>query len=286
MYSLYSQIIESGILLTVLKITPSFTQAYQRLNDEQKLAVDTTDGPVMVIAGPGTGKTQILATRIANILLKTDTNPSSILALTFTESGASAMKKRLISLIGQAAYSVRIQTFHGFCGDVISLHPEFFRLDIQSEPLSDLDRYQLFEEILKSNNFESIKPVNSPFFYLRSLVKNIQDLKREGITPERFEQILKQEGQLIETDSESWKKVEKEKRTKSYKKNLELLIVYQQYQQQLVEKHRYDFEDMIAFTVEAFQQNELLLLEFQEKFQYFLIDEYQDTNSAQNQVIT
>lgn len=270
----------------MLKTTSAFTLAYNSLNQEQQVAVDTIDGPVMVIAGPGTGKTQILATRIANILLKTDTNPSSILALTFTESGASAMKKRLISLIGQAAYAVRIQTFHSFCSDVISSHPEFFPLDIQSEPLTDLDRYQLFEQILSEHNFQYIKPINSPYFYLKSLVKNIQDLKREGITPEKFQVILAQEGNLIETDSESWKKVEREKRTKSYQKNLELLEVYRLYQQQLVERHRYDFEDMIALTVQAFHANELLLLEFQEKFQYFLVDEYQDTNSAQNQVIT
>lgn len=267
------------------KISPAFTQSYQHLNPEQKRAVDTLDGPVMVIAGPGTGKTQILATRIANILLNTDTNPSSILALTFTESGAQAMKKRLISLIGETAYSVNIQTFHGFCTDVIGTHPEFFPLALNSEALSDLDRFQLFEEIILGNTFEFIKPVNAPLLYLRAAMSDIQNLKREGVTIARFQHILEQEAQLIETDSESWKKTEREKRKKNLQKNQELLKLYQIYQQELELRHRFDFEDMISLTVQAFQTQELLLLEYQEKLQYFLIDEYQDTNSAQNQII-
>ena len=90
-----------------------------KLNKAQQLAVDTIEGPVMVIAGPGTGKTQIIAERIANILQKTDTAPDSILALTFTESGAKAMRERLIAAIGPTAYYVNISTFHAFCSQVI-----------------------------------------------------------------------------------------------------------------------------------------------------------------------
>ncbi|MEO8581153.1 MAG: ATP-dependent DNA helicase [Patescibacteria group bacterium] len=255
------------------------------MNKEQKLAVDQLDGPVMVIAGPGTGKTQILATRIANILLKTDTNPSSILALTFTESGASAMKKRLISLIGETAYSVHIQTFHGFCSEVIATHPEFFALSIDAQPLTDLDRYQFFEELIYSNSFEFIKPVNAPLLYLRASINDIQNLKREGVTPDQFSFILEQEARFLETEKAQIKKTELVKREKDLHKNQELLQLYIQYQQKLVENKRFDFEDMISLTVAAFQNQELLLLEYQEKLQYFLIDEYQDTNSAQNQVI-
>lgn len=267
------------------KITPAFTQSYQHLNTEQRLAVDTIDGPVMVIAGPGTGKTQILATRIANILLKTDTNPSSILALTFTESGAQAMKKRLISLIGETAYSVHIQTFHSFCSEIITTHPEFFPTANNAEPLTDLDRYQIFEELITQMSLESIKPVNAPFLYLKAIMSNIQNLKREGITPDKFAKILEQELQLIETESEKWRKTEREKRTKNLKKNQELLLLYRAYQNELQKREYFDFEDMISLTVQAFEREELLLTEYQERLLYFLIDEYQDTNSAQNQVI-
>lgn len=269
----------------MLRTTPEFTSSYNHLNAEQKQAVDLLDGPVMVIAGPGTGKTQILATRIANILLKTDTNPSSILALTFTESGASAMKKRLISLIGETAYSVNIQTFHSFCSEVIATHPQFFSLAIDAQPLTDLDRFQFFEELILESNFENIKPVNAPLLYLRAALSNIQNLKREGISPEKFAKILEQEQQFLESDQEKLRKTERAKREKNLLKNQELLQLYIKYQQKLVEQKRFDFEDMISLTVEAFQKEELLLLEYQERLQYFLIDEYQDTNSAQNQVI-
>ena len=96
-----------------------FTKEYHRLNPQQKKAVDTIEGPVMVIAGPGTGKTQILSARIGKILLDTDTQPQNILCLTYTDAGVIAMRKRILEFIGADAYKVNIYTFHAFCNDVI-----------------------------------------------------------------------------------------------------------------------------------------------------------------------
>ena len=104
----------------------AFLEAYEKLNDAQKEAVDAIDGPVMVIAGPGTGKTQILTLRIGNILRKTDTPADGILALTFTENAASNMRKRLLALIGTRAYQVNISTFHSWCDSIINEFPEYF----------------------------------------------------------------------------------------------------------------------------------------------------------------
>src|SRR3954463_10723315 len=101
------------------KLNKKFQLEYARLNNDQRQAVDKIDGPVMVIAGPGTGKTQILAARIGKILLDTDTSPSNILCLTYTDAGALAMRKRLLQFIGPEAYKVNIHTFHAFCNDVI-----------------------------------------------------------------------------------------------------------------------------------------------------------------------
>ena len=95
-----------------------FNKNYSQLNPNQKLAVDTTEGPLMVIAGPGTGKTQVLTLRIANILRKHDISPDSIIALTFTEAATQEMRRRLIDLIGQAGYFVQISTFHSFCQSI------------------------------------------------------------------------------------------------------------------------------------------------------------------------
>src|SRR5471030_880498 len=98
----------------------TFEAAYKQLNPAQKQAVDTIEGPVMVIAGPGTGKTQVVAMRVANILRRTQMRPGTILCLTFSNSGATAMRERLRQLVGPDAYSVRVSTIHGFCNDIIT----------------------------------------------------------------------------------------------------------------------------------------------------------------------
>ena len=103
-----------------------FKRSYLRLNSAQKNAVDNIEGPILVIAGPGTGKTQLLTTRVANILANTDTDPSQILCLTFTESGATNMKNRLNNLIGKEAYSVNINTYHGFGNELIRNYHQYF----------------------------------------------------------------------------------------------------------------------------------------------------------------
>jgi len=106
---------------------PNFKKEYARLNPEQRQAVNAIEGPVMVIAGAGTGKTQTIALRIANILKTTQTPPQNILCLTFTESAAQNMRQRLLSIISSPAYKVKIHTFHSFSNEVILTHPDQFR---------------------------------------------------------------------------------------------------------------------------------------------------------------
>src|SRR4249920_2487417 len=113
-----------------------FNTEYERLNEQQRIAVDTIEGPVMVIAGPGTGKTQILAARIGKILLETDAQPENILCLTYTDAGTIAMRRRLQKFIGADAYKVNIYTFHAFCNEVIQDNLSLFEktsLDAISE---------------------------------------------------------------------------------------------------------------------------------------------------------
>lgn len=262
--------------------TKQFQTAYSMLNQSQKEAVDQIDGPVMVIAGPGTGKTQVLATRIANILKLTDTNPRSILALTFTESAASNMRERLVRMIGKTGYYINITTFHSFCSEIISSHPEYFSIDRDSEPLSDIERYDFFQNIILDLELEALKPLNRPLFYIREVMKSISDLKRENIGVEEFRQIVEIEAEQLEEDL---KKTTRNKLEKKINKNKDLHLIYDQYQKILRENLRYDFDDMIALVVEAFGNNEELLLDYQENLHYFLVDEYQDTNTAQNKIV-
>jgi DNA helicase-2/ATP-dependent DNA helicase PcrA len=265
--------------------TTVFQHAYQQLNAQQKLAVDTIDGPVMVIAGPGTGKTQVLAMRIANILLKTDTNPSAILALTFTESAAKNMRERLLQLIGSTAYSVHVQTFHAFCDEVIRACPEYFPVRQESEVLSDLERYEILEKLLTKNALTALKTMNSPFHFIKPVMKAISDLKREGVSEVQFAELMEKQSEELEAEKDDLKKMELSRRQKNLAKQQELSLLYLQYQKELRERRRYDYDDMITFVAEAFKSEESLLLEYQEKLTYFLVDEYQDTNAAQNRVV-
>src|ERR1700689_3751313 len=131
------------------KLRQHFIQEYQQLNERQKLAVDTIEGPVMVIAGPGTGKTQILAARIGKILLETDAYPGSILCLTYTDAGAVAMRKRLLNFIGPDAYKVNIYTFHSFCNDIIQANLSLFdKTDLDA--ISPLEIIDYFKQLINS----------------------------------------------------------------------------------------------------------------------------------------
>ena len=117
-----------------------FDSEYKKLNSKQRQAVDLVEGPVMVVAGPGTGKTQVLTMRIGSILKQTDTEPESILAITFTEAGVLAMRQRLASLIGSVAYKVEITTFHSFAHKVIQEFPEYFARILTSHHMSEVEQ--------------------------------------------------------------------------------------------------------------------------------------------------
>jgi len=268
-----------------MPLTPAFKRIFEQLNSAQQLAVTTIEGPVMVLAGPGTGKTQVLAARVANILLTTDTNPSSILALTFTESAAKNMRERLVRMIGKTGFYVQIQTFHAFCSDVINSHPEFFSIDRESQALTELERYDILQNSIDTLPLTALKPLNTPYFYLKDMISALSNLKREGVTVSEFELIVTAEQTLLEQELDELAKAEAQQRQKMVAKNTELLEVYRQYQLALSEHKRFDFDDMISLVVAAFETESELLVEYQERLQYFLVDEYQDTNSAQNQVI-
>lgn len=270
-----------------MSLTPQFTKAYQQLNPAQKQAVDNTDGPVIVSAGPGTGKTQVLAMRIANILRQTDTPPSAILALTFTDSASKNMRQRLVELIGQPAYYVKINTFHSFCQGVIQDHADYFLIDEQAEAIGEIERYQLVQHLVSDLPLKQLRPLNAPYFYVKELMRAISDLKREGVDLDQYQKLINWEKDHLEELKSASKpsKTAISKQEKLVIKNEDLYLIYQAYQQQLQALGRYDFDDMINLVRLAFAKHEDLLLEYQENLLYFLVDEYQDTNSSQNQVL-
>lgn len=271
-----------------------FETLYKKLNKAQKQAVDAIEGSVMVVAGPGTGKTQILSLRIANILLKTDTAPSSILAIAFTESAVKAMRKRLLRIIGSRAYEIPIYTFHGFANDRIQEFPDFFPKVIGGEPLSDIERVAIIEEILLGGTWQKLRPSGDPLFYVKSVSSVIQSIKREGYTPSVFSAyVAKQQEEYDKTPDKIHEKgaykgeIKADFRDLQEKidKNKELAEVFSLYESKLREKRFYDFEDMIIELVAALKSHQHFLRILQERYQYILVDEYQDTNSAQNSIV-
>lgn len=330
-----------------------------RLNPAQREAVEETEGPVMVLAGPGTGKTQVLASRIANILNNPDLqmNPENILCLTFTESGVVAMRNRLISIIGTAAYYVKIHTFHSFCNEVIQSNSEIFP---SLSSVAELEQIEIIEKLISGLDVSSpLKPFADQYLYKNEALYVIKLLKRESVSPDDLEasiafiellskiihedimsfigqnaRSLKDEDCLIfidnlastlkQADLETYlsvnsrlnlslakEKIQKfiiqvrkffnqatkvadfkstlkdfyTKAIENVPKQYELLKLYRGYIKTLSEKRLYDFEDMLLMVINAFNKHPDLLATYQEKFQYLLVDEYQDTNGSQNKIL-
>ena len=276
-----------------------FTEEYKKLNAEQRKAVDTIEGPVMVIAGPGTGKTQILAARIGKILLETDVLPQNILCLTYTDAGAIAMRRRLLQFIGADAYKVNIHTFHSFCNDVIQENLSLFERSVLS-PVSDLQKIELFKELIDSfpkNNL--LKRYRGDVYYE---IKNLQNLfsamKREGWSPDFLQQRIDVYLERIKTDDSfryqvsrkgQWKKGDYKPAYEDEKLRMEKLCAavneFQHFQDMMRQHGLYDFDDMINWVIKAFEENKNLLANYQEKYQYILVDEYQDTSGTQNKIV-
>jgi len=168
----------------ISKQEEKFKQEYEKLNKQQRRAVDTIEGPVMVNAGPGTGKTQVLALRIASILRQTDTNPNNILCLTYTDNGAIEMRNRLLKIIGSAAYNVRIHTFHSFCNEVIQDNLTFFG-KLNLSPIGDLEEIDLFYRLIDSIEKDNpLKRFRGEVYYEKDRLKGLYSLmKKEAWQP-------------------------------------------------------------------------------------------------------
>lgn len=171
----------------------AYEARYQKLNKEQKKAVDAIEGPVLVVAGPGSGKTEILSLRVGNILRTTDVRPSNILCLTFTESAALNMRERLANLIGPDAYRVAIYTFHSFGTELIRRYPEFFyggAFFTPADPITVIDVLEeLLEKLPHDNPLRTVHPEQG-FVYLASIREAFSSLKKAGITPDEYSRIV------------------------------------------------------------------------------------------------
>lgn len=278
----------------------NFEELYAQLNPAQKQAVDTIDGPVFVMAGPGTGKTQILTLRIANILKQTDVDPENILALTFTNAASFNMRERLVSIIGgEAAHRIYISTFHAFAEDMLKQHQDLFSGVYGTRLLSPIEQIELLEKIVDTQKTEYFSVFKRRDGTLRAISFAIGKIKSEGMTPEEFREHTNAQYDIDvekpdmfykrkygEFNAGDIKPKELRKLQQRRDKNLELADIYEQYERALREMGIYDFNDVIVRMIHELQNKDsVFLAELQEQFQYILVDEHQDTNDSQNAIV-
>jgi DNA helicase-2/ATP-dependent DNA helicase PcrA len=283
------------------KYNQKFQEALAGLNPEQLAAVNKMDGPVLVIAGPGTGKTQILAARIGKILTDTDALPGEILCLTYTDAGAVAMRKRLFEFIGPDAYRIHIYTFHAFCNEVIQENLEYFG-KLNLEPLSDLESAMLFRELVDDfPNDHLLKRFTGDIYYDVPRLKSLfSTMKRENWNqqfiekaineyledlPNREEFIYKRANPAKGIAIGDPKQKDIDAAHDLMKKLLAAVAEYQRYDAKMKAAGRYDYDDMIIWVLKAFRENEEILRRYQERYHYILVDEFQDTSGSQNELL-
>ncbi len=272
----------------------TFREAYKTLNTKQKEAVDTIEGPVMVIAGPGTGKTQVLALRIANILTKTDTPPDGVLCLTFTNAGVKAMRERLMRYIGPAALRVKVNTFHSFA---LSLIEEFYHsLDYDVVPtlLDDTSTVALFDELLHMRDWQYLRPRANASMYFRDLKSLISTLKRDRITPAAFAESIEREMDSLKNDPASISsrgetkgqiKKDVEKKLESFERSVEAGAFYALYEEVKNERGLIDYNDVLEHLVRLVEVSDDVRDSIRERYLYVLVDEHQDSSGIQNEFL-
>ncbi|WP_243299508.1 DNA helicase PcrA [Bacillus litorisediminis] len=225
------------------------------LNEQQKLAVKTTEGPLLIMAGAGSGKTRVLTHRIGYLLVEKAVNPYNILAITFTNKAAREMKERLQKIVASAADEMWISTFHSMCVRILRRDIDRIGYNRNFSILDTTDQLSVLKGVLKDLNIDSKK------FDPRMLLGSISSAKNELIDVETFEQ-----------------------KQGSYYDEL-VAKVYKEYQKRLRKNHALDFDDLIMMTIKLFDRVPEVLEYYQRKFQYIHVDEYQDTNRAQYMLV-
>ena len=227
------------------------------LNDKQKEAVLATDGPCLVIAGAGSGKTKVLTHKIAYLMSEKNIKPWNILAITFTNKAANEMKERVEKLVGEAAKDMWIGTFHSICVRILRKYIDRLGFDSTFLIFDTSDQRTLVKECMKTLK------IDDKMFTDRSVIAEISNGKNEMLEPKAYQT----------------------KYAGDYRKEI-IGRIYELYQQRLKENNAIDFDDIINYTIKILTQNEDALEYYTNKFQYVLVDEYQDTNKAQFTLVT
>lgn len=285
-----------------------YEQEYQKLNSQQKRAVDTVEGPVMVIAGPGTGKTQILSRRVANILTNYHTNPEEIVCLTYTEAGASEMLDRLEGLIGEEGRNVRVSTIHSFCSELILENSDLF--GEEPKVITTAAKYEILKEIIDEHVTEEsplYKNSGNRYSSKEQLLELFTRMKRENLNKDDFEKEIDEYFKMIDLSipgDELYSKFKyainskskdkkvgdyKDKPLKELQENMEKLLagveIVEKYSDDISDHNYFDFDDMILWTIEKLEEDDAFQRSVSEGIKYLFVDEFQDTSVIQNKLV-
>lgn len=270
-------------------------------NEKQQEAIDILKGQVMLLAGPGTGKTFTVINRIEK-MLSDGVDPSSILCLTFSDAAASEMRQRLIKKMGVKASSVDIYTYHSFCNDIIKEYPSQFEMNGDVRLITDTEKITLMKECIDEAKLEYFVPARADkYFNTKNFISYVEKLKTKRISKEDYLDCLNTNPSLKprykEIESEIYEReqagktqnkgryAELEKIKTNIEKAKELWTLYELYCNKMLNNNLIDFSDMINFVLNAFEEDESFLIKISNKYKYFLVDEYQDTNDLQNRII-
>ena len=229
---------------------------YDKLNEPQREAVYHTDGPLLILAGAGSGKTRVLTHRIAYLIEERNVNPWNILAITFTNKAAGEMRERVDSLVGFGSESIWVSTFHSMCVRILRRFIDRLGYDNRFTIYDTDDQKTLMKEVCKK------VAIDTKVFKERSLMSAISSAKNELILPDEFE--LNAGGDFAK---------------------LKIAKVYREYEAQLKANNALDFDDLLVKTVQLLQTQPDVLENYQERFRYIMVDEYQDTNTVQFQLV-
>lgn len=267
----------------------NYCDAFTNLNQKQKRAVIQTEGPIMVLAGPGTGKTEVLTIRIAHIIKERGMDAQNILCLTYSNAGVNAMKKRLIELIGDAAKDVKISTYHSFSNSILSSYaPDTLR---GKTLVTDAQRYMIIENLivkhLSPNDPSEVKPASGK--KIINLQKIFTFLKQEGITKDELSEyteicinnLLPYEKEYNLKNGNGLNKKGRDLKEDILRFSDKTYPMYEDYCNELEKRNLIEFEDMLIEAILMLQSNANLLKGLQEQYQYILVDEFQDTNKKQ-----
>ncbi len=256
-----------------------YNHYYNQLNKNQKAVVDNIREHVVVLAGPGTGKTQVLSVRTANILKNPNVSPSNVLILSFTNAAAGTIRERLVEIIEADGYFVEVETYHSLANSIITESEEVSETFGEKIELHDTERIKLIRHILDTlDNISAIRPFRAPYHYEKEIVKNINILKREGVVPDDFSKLLLN----ISADEE----IIQEKHIPRLHQFSRVYKMYEELKDSgqkhvFDERGRYDFDDMIIMATHVLNHEKNLGKKYREKFSHIMVDEFQDTNKAQ-----